>query len=461
MKISHIITALILAGILSACSSLKETVTNNEDLAANVSTEENLNTYETESKNLTIELKDTAQERNQNISELNQDQIQSTENLDSNGLEEPGINIEQPGSTANNNIPLDNSYPFQTVEPRFSVIEKKQNPKTQASEEQADDHLFQRIVKDFYFEIPDNSRVKKHRAFYLDNLEYVERVLERSRPYLFFIVEEIEKRGLPMELAMLPAIESAFLTKATSKSNAAGLWQFIPATGRYFGLKQNWWSDQRRDVILSTQSALDYLKELSIEFNGDWYLAIAAYNGGRGTIARAIKKNKALDKPTDYFDLKLSKETSNYVPKLLAFVDILRHAHIYNLKIPEIPDFPYFTMIKTPGQIDMTELIDKTAVNEDIFYQLNAGFKRWASSPEGPHRLVIPVESSKDVENYLSSQPKAPNIRWKNHKLKRGDTLYGLARQYKVSIKAIQTINKMKSSHLREGKTILIPLRSA
>ena len=372
------------------------------------------------------------------------------------------LDTSKAGSTANTEIPLENAYPHQTDNPRFAVIEEGKQKQT-INENKLNDQqlLFDRVTSGYQIELNEHSKVKKLRKFYLNNIDYIERVLERSRPYLFFIVEEIDKRGLPMELALLPAIESAYLTNATSSSNAAGLWQFIPTTGRYFGLKQNWWSDQRRDVILSTQSALDYLKELNIEFNGDWYLAIAAYNGGRGTIANAIKHNKRLGKPTDYFSLKLSQETSNYVPKLIALADVVRHAHLYNLNVPEIPNNPFFAKINTPGQIDMTRLVDKTSLNKDIFYQLNAGFKRWASSPEGPHRVIVPINSSKTVEEYLASQPTKPNIRWHNHKLKKGDTLYGLSREYNVSIKAIKTINKMKSSHLRAGRTILIPLRSA
>ena len=367
------------------------------------------------------------------------------------------------GSTANTEIPLENAYPLQTEKPRFSVIEKTEQKDIDNTETKAiaEKFLFERIVSGYRIDVGEHRKIKKFRKFYLDNSDYVEKILERSRPYLFFIVEEIEKRGLPMELALLPAIESAYLTNATSRSNAAGLWQFIPTTGRYFGLKQNWWSDQRRDVILSTQTALDYLKELNIEFDGDWYLSIAAYNGGRGTIRNAIKSNQSQGKPTDYFSLKLRKETSDYVPKLIALADIVRNAHLYNLTVPEIPNFPFFAQIKTPGQIDMARLVDETSLNKDIFYNLNAGFKRWASSPEGPHRVVVPVDSSKTVEKYLASEQSMPDIRWRNHKLKKGDTLYGLSRKYNVSIKAIKTINNLKSSLLRAGKTILIPLRSA
>ena len=444
MKHLPIIILVILTSILSGCSTLKSSS------SSSAQTEEETQQLET------VELQKKSPQENADSQASNKQTLGKKANRPSipKDLE---LDQKKSGSTASNDIPLDKTYPFQTVEPRFSVIEKPQDEEIELKEQL----LFDRIFSGYQLKTSDHPLVKKHRQFYLKNIDYVQRVLERSRPYLFFIVEEIEKRGLPMELALLPAIESAFLTNATSRSNAAGLWQFIPTTGRYFGLKQNWWSDQRRDVILSTRSALDYLKELNIEFNGDWYLSIAAYNGGRGTLASAIKRNKNKGLATDYFSLKLSRETTNYVPKLLALVDVVRNAHLYNIQVPEIANFPYFALIKTPGQIDMSELIDKTSLNKDIFYQLNAGFKRWASSPEGPHRVIVPIDSSKNVETYFASKPAKPNIQWRNHKLRRGDTLYGLSREYKVSIRAIKTINKMKSTRLREGRTILIPLRSA
>ena len=444
MKHLPIIIVFILTIILSGCSTFKTT-------SSESTSEGNVVVSEAPSNN-TKPLDSTTSNKHSNIN------VPVPFNEEINELE---TGQKKSGSAANNDIPLEKTYPFQTTEPRFSVVDKSKQESNKPNTLKTEQDVFKRIVSGYQLETVDYKLVKKHRSFYLNNKRYVERVLERSRPYLFFIVEEIEKRGLPMELALLPAIESAYLTNATSRSNAAGLWQFIPATGRFFGLKQNWWSDQRRDVILSTRSALDYLKELNIEFDGDWHLSIAAYNGGRGTISRAIKRNKKKGLPTDYFSLKLSKETTNYVPKLLAFVDVVRNASLYNLNVPKIPNFPYFTLVKTSGQVDMPKLIDSTALNADIFYQLNAGFKRWASSPEGPHRVVVPLGSSEHVEKYLAKQPNKPKIQWRNHKLKKGDTLYDLAREYKVSVRAIKTINKMKSSHLRAGKTILIPLRSA
>lgn len=320
-------------------------------------------------------------------------------------------------------------------------------------------NLFDKIIQSSEIRHIDNSIVNKHIKRNIKNAHYIERVLNRSEPFLFFIIEEIEKRNLPLELALIPVIESAYLTTATSSSKATGLWQFIPSTGRHFNLKQNWWSDQRRDAILSTRAALNYLQQLNEEFNGDWHLSIAAYNGGKGTIRGAVRRNKRKNLPTDYFSLKLSKETQNYVPKLLATAYVLKNADKYGIKIPKFQNQAFFKVIPTQGQTDLNKLIASTNINKKTFTQLNAGFKRWASSPEGPNRLVVPLSSVDSTYRYLASQPSKPNIKWHKHRLNNGDTLYGLSLKYNVSMNAIKHINNMKSNRLRAGKVILIPLQ--
>jgi len=325
-------------------------------------------------------------------------------------------------------------------------------------------NLIERVVAGYklHSEFKDNQNKLfiSHQKWYTKNTEYLHRVLKRSQPYLHFIVEEIEQRNLPLELALLPVIESAYRAEATSRSKAAGLWQFIPSTGRFMGLKQTWWADHRRDAIFSTHKALDYLTQLNKKFDGDWLLAIAAYNGGQGTIRKAIKRNQKQNKSTDFYSLKLSRETSNYVPKLLALASIIENAVQNDLQLPVIDNSPYFQEVKLRGQLDIFKLIKETDLNKDEFYKLNASFNRWATSPDGPHRLVVPISKANNVNEYIDSLPKDLKIRWKKHYLQRGDTLYDLSRKYKVSISAIKSINNMRTSRLRAGKTILIPLRS-
>jgi len=326
-------------------------------------------------------------------------------------------------------------------------------------------NLIVRIVDGYQLDSETNNNtnelVLRHKKWYFKNTHYLHRVLERSQPYLHYIVEEIEKRGLPLELALLPVIESAYRPEATSRSKAAGLWQFIPSTGRFMGLQQTWWADHRRDVIFSTNKALDYLTQLNEKFDGDWLLAIAAYNGGQGTIRKAIRKNKNDNLPSDFYSLKLSKETSNYVPKLLALSSVIKMTVLNDNELPVVDNLPYFQEVELKGQLDIFKLIKETSLDKKEFHKLNASFKRWATSPDGPHRLLVPITKAENVIAYIDGLPKGLKIRWKKHLLKRGDNLYDLSRKYKVSIGSIKTINNMKSSNLRAGKTILIPLRSA
>lgn len=304
----------------------------------------------------------------------------------------------------------------------------------------------------------ENRWVKHFDKWNKKHSRYLTTMLKRSERFMPYIVQEIDKRGLPMELALLPAIESAYNPNAYSRSRAAGLWQFIPSTGRLFGMQQNWWADQRRDVILSTQAALDYLTELHQEFDNDWLLALAAYNGGRGTIGKAIRRNQRQGLATDFDALKLRRETTQYVPKLIALAKVIQNPQAYGVSLPEVGLEQNFAVITLPGQTDLRKLVRKTSLQDKDLRELNAGFLRWASSPEGPHRLLVPVEHKLSVDSYLSSLPEQPQIRWRQHKIRNGDTLSGIAKKYRVSIAAIRSINGMRGSFLRAGKHILIPL---
>jgi len=326
------------------------------------------------------------------------------------------------------------------------------------------DNLLDRLISGYQIEHGEENdqrqRFIKHRDWYIENSDYLVKVLKRSEPFLYYIVEQLEKRNLPLELAFIPVVESAYKPEATSGSKAAGLWQFIPSTGRYMGLQQTWWGDHRRDALLSTDKALDYLTLLNQQFNGDWKLTLAAYNGGRGTIRKAIRKNRNANLPTDFYFLDLSSETRNYLPKVMAVADVVQNYAFYNINLPTIENSPYLEEVELKTQLDILKLIQKTDLEQDEFNKLNAGFKRWATSPDGPHRLVVPLNKADNVRQYISTLPKNFKIRWKEHSIKQGDTLYGLSLRYKVSVNAIKKINKMSGTNLRINRTILIPLRS-
>ncbi|HVN43240.1 MAG TPA: transglycosylase SLT domain-containing protein, partial [Steroidobacteraceae bacterium] len=218
--------------------------------------------------------------------------------------------------------------------------------------------------------------------------DWLDRTFRRAGRYLHYIVGEIEKRGMPTEIALLPVVESAFNPVAYSRSRASGLWQFIPSSGKHYGLEQNWWIDQRRDVIESTQAALNYLQYLHDYFGGDWFLAIAAYNGGEGTVAAAIARNQAAGRPTDFFSLDLRPETRDYVPKLLAMRRIVGNPQVYGLSFAPIPNTPYFAVVDPGHQVHLGEAADLAGISRDDMFALNPAFNRMTTPPNGPHRLL-------------------------------------------------------------------------
>ena len=239
----------------------------------------------------------------------------------------------------------------------------------------------------------DPERVSEALGWFVGKQPYIERVAGRATPYLHYILEQVEQRELPSELALIPVIESGFQPFARSPSGAAGLWQFIASTGKRFGLKQTWWYDGRRDVVAATTAALDYLEYLHKEFHGDWLLAIAAYNAGEGTVRAAIKRNQQAAEDTDYWSLKLPRETRRYIPRLLALARVVQQPGHVDLELPPLANQPYFSRVDPQHQIDLALVSELAGISMDEVYRLNPGFNRWASDPDGPHQLLIPVPS--------------------------------------------------------------------
>jgi membrane-bound lytic murein transglycosylase D len=283
-------------------------------------------------------------------------------------------------------------------------------------------------------------------------------MVHRARLYLFYIVEEVEKRGMPMEIALLPAIESAYKPHAYSRARAVGLWQFIPSTGRLYGLQNNWWYDGRRDVIASTQAALDYLEKLHAQFN-DWQLALAAYNCGEGKVERLMNENRRKGLPTDYSSLKkLPRETKNYVPKLMAMVNIIADPAKYGLQLASIPNTEYFAHIETDGQIDLGVVAKLTDMPVDELFMINPGYQRWITDPNRPHTLLVPADKKDSVIEGLSKLPDEERVQWARHEVRRGDTMSRVAVRYNVTAEAIRTANSLSGNHLAIGQNLLIPV---
>jgi membrane-bound lytic murein transglycosylase D len=321
--------------------------------------------------------------------------------------------------------------------------------------------ILDRIRDGFRFPDLKSQHVTQYEKWSSEHDSYLNGLFARGTPFLFHIVEEIEKRGLPMELALLPAIESAYKPDAVSRSKAGGLWQFIPSTGRHFGLRQDWWYDGRRDTLSSTTAALDYLTQLNKRFDGDWFLTLAAYNAGQGTVARAIKTNKRKGRGTNYQDLALRLETRRYVPKLIALKNVINNPDAYGVKLPFIASKPYFEELDLPGQINLKSFAKDAGIELSELRHLNAGFKRWATSPEGPHQLLIPINSDGDIKHAIAAAQRAVKINYASHNVVDGDSLSRIAHRYGVSVSALKSSNNLSGSAIRAGKTLIIPVSAS
>jgi membrane-bound lytic murein transglycosylase D len=367
----------------------------------------------------------------------------------------------------------------------------------------------------------DPELVQLHERWFASRPDYLSRAIQRSRPYLFHIVEEVAKRGMPMEIALLPLIESGFDPRAESPRQASGLWQFIPSTGRVFGLKQNAWYDGRRDVLQATRAALDYLEKLEYMY-GDWQLALAAYNCGEGCVSRAIERNRAAGRPTGFAQLNLPSETRHYVPKLIAVRNLVRDPERFQVSLDDIPNDPYFMQVNLAHPMEAKTAAGLAEMGMDEFLALNPAYQRKVIYTDTPGVLLIPADrietfhfnlqrtgkdktylktyqanrgdsmrkiadrfnislqwlkehnpvnlftgklSSSDKvllpasSSRVASQPARNSKPARAHTVRKGDTLASLARQYGVKLADLRQING--SSHLMPGDTILIPSKNS
>ncbi|BES71584.1 LysM peptidoglycan-binding domain-containing protein [Marinobacter nanhaiticus D15-8W] len=318
--------------------------------------------------------------------------------------------------------------------------------------------LWSRLRSQFAMDLTlDNARIEQQLNWYVKHPQYIDRVAKRARRYLYHIVTEVEARDLPGEFALLPVVESAFDPFAYSHGRAAGLWQFIPSTGRVYDLNQSWWHDQRRDVLSATSGALEYLDALSSRFDGNYLLGLASYNSGAGTVGRAIRRNEARGLPTDYWALDLPRETRAYVPKLIAISKIIQDPEAYGITLPPIPDEPYFEVVDTGSQIDLAQAADLASVDIEEIYLLNPAYNRWATSPEGPHRLLVPVKNAEQFRKGLEGLDPEMRVSWKNYKVRSGDSLIKIARQFGTTPDVIKQVNHMRSNLIRVDQRLLIP----
>jgi membrane-bound lytic murein transglycosylase D len=348
----------------------------------------------------------------------------------------------------------------QTVTPvDTTALTPVELPSVDYRERVAEADLLARARAKFGLPLTEDPAIVRERDWYARNQAYLDRVFTRAEPYLFHIVEALEERGMPAELALLPVVESAFDPFAYSHGRAAGLWQIIPGTGRRLGLEQNWWFDGRRDVLESTRAALDYLQELHEEFNGDWLLAVAGYNSGEGNVERAIRSATAAGRPTDFWGVRsyLPVETRTYVPRLLAIASLVAKPENYGIVLPPLPNEPRFAVVETGSQIDMALAAKLAGIETDQLYSLNAGVNRWATDPDGPHRLLLPTDQAAHFASALAELGDRDRVQWTRHRVAQGETIGTIAQHYDTTPAVIREVNQLRANALHVGDYLTIP----
>ncbi|MGR8941129.1 MAG: LysM peptidoglycan-binding domain-containing protein [Gammaproteobacteria bacterium] len=375
---------------------------------------------------------------------------------------------------------------------RFSYRSKRKSSSAQY------ETVWDRLLSLYALPEIHNERIDREIDWYLQHPQSLVALQQRAEPYMHHILDEVEARHIPGELALLPVVESSFVPDAYSKSDASGLWQFIPSTGKEFGLKQNSWYDGRRDVYASTKAATDYLKQLSETFNGDWLLALASYNYGKGNVRKCIERNEDMDLPTDYWSLSLPEETYHYVPKLLAVAKIFANADQYHIPLRHIPNKPYFEVVDIKAPLDLNKAAQLANTPLRDFLKLNPGFNRWCTAPDGPHRLLIPVKNAPLFKKNLAEIPyyerlnyskliaeqqeeiiAAANVHkpepvaskhtptriaetikaetFARYKVKPGETLTSIARKNHTTVQSLLKANHLAKNSVKYGTILKVP----
>ena len=323
----------------------------------------------------------------------------------------------------------------------------------------SDDNDLWRVIADRQEIIVENNpRIQSHIDWISQRPDYLASISKRAEPFLYLVVSELEKEEVPIEIALLPIVESDYYPFSYSHGTATGIWQFIPSTGRMYGLDEDWWHEDRRDVLASTKAAVRYLKDLNRMFDGDWLLSIAAYNAGPGRVQRAIDKNRNQGKRTDYWSLDLPKETEKYVPKLLALGKVLKNPERFNQKLIKIENKPYLDPINLESQFDLALIAQWTNLSIDEIYSFNPGLKRWATPEALPYTILLPVDVVGDFKEILTNQKNRPKVSWTRYKVKEGDSLSIIAQNFNTTINQIHSVNNINGSLIRANSYLIVPL---
>jgi len=357
-----------------------------------------------------------------------------------------------PATPADQSIQLDLSLSSEiTKDPSIGPVISKTATQTGSTD------LWERIRNGFAMAELDSKAVRNSEIFYTARPEYMKRIVERSRRYLFHIVEEVERRGMPTEIALLPIIESAYNPQAYSRSHASGIWQFIPSTGKHYGLQQNWWQDDRRDIVAATSAALDYLQNLHNMF-GDWELALASYNWGEGAVGRSLTKNRNKGLPMDFRSIKMPLETQNYVPKLIAMKNIIANPAAFGVVLDPIPNQPYFEKIATTRAIDVKLAASLANISMDEFTALNPAHSRPVINVKGSRALLLPVDKVETFRTNLENHGK-PLVSWQAYQVKKGETAEKICVRYGLSLARLKEVNGIAArKKITPGQTLLVPV---
>jgi membrane-bound lytic murein transglycosylase D len=361
----------------------------------------------------------------------------------------------------------DNSYSTEQYQANITLVTptgddeatllSNTNLDTEVAYNPEDGAIWQRIRGGFTLENMNSPLVTRHEQWYANRPDYVARMMTRANRYLYYITREVERRGMPAEIALLPMIESAYNPEANSSANASGIWQFIPSTGLRFGLQQNWWYDGRRDIVSATTGALDYLQKLHTKFI-DWDLALAAYNWGEGAVQRAQEYNRKRGLGVDYASLKMPDETRNYLPKLFAIKNIVTNPARYGMTLPNINNQPYFAEVASEKHIDAELIAQLAEISKEEFSALNPAHTRPVILQNHGDIILLPIDKIEIFRSNLDSYDK-PLVSWQSYRATKGERLDDLAPRFGLSLEKLRSINGLSTqTHLGAGETLLVPL---
>ncbi len=319
-------------------------------------------------------------------------------------------------------------------------------------------HVWEHLAGQFSFSLQHyNQAVEREIGRYTEHPDFLQEVSERAAPFIYEISQRITERGMPAELALLPIVESAYNTRARSGADAAGLWQFMAPTADGLGLKRDWWYDGRMDPIASTDAALDYLQGLHDEFEGDWLLALAAYNAGRGTVGQAVRRNQRDGQPTDFWSLPLPRETRQHVPRLLALTRIFLSPAHYGIELAPVPLQRALTNVEVGSQIDLRLAADLAGMDPDHLHRLNPAYSQWTTHPDGPHTLLLPPEPAQQLIARLDNLDLSERISHERYQIRPGDSLGAIASRFNTSVDALRELNQLSGSMIIAGEELLVP----